>query len=122
MKEHQERDGTWLMATGEIPDGYQEAYLGGEYDEFQREWDNGRDPEKLQGELADIAIALLGIAHQYDFDLGEAVEKKMDIVDQKYNPQDISYFMDQGYTREQAMAACKRIWEESLKRTTLPSS
>jgi len=120
MKEHQARVGTWIAQTGEIPVGYQEAYLGGEYEEFQHEWDNGRDPEKLQGELADIAIALLGIAHQYGFDLGEAVEKKMEVVDQKYNPQDISYFIDRGYTREQAMAACKRIWERQQGLIELP--
>lgn len=103
----------WLTQTGPIPEGYQEHYLQGELQEFQHEFDNGRDPEKLKGELADVAIALLGIATQYGFDMQEAIEKKMELVQVKYNPQDLSYFMDMGYTRAEAMAACKRVWDSN---------
>lgn len=104
--------GEWLSNTGQIPEGYQEAHLQTEVAEFNHEWGNGRNPELLKQELADIAIAVLGLAVQYDFDMAEEIEKKMEVVHQKYNPADINYFIEMGYTRSEAMAACKRIWQQ----------
>lgn len=112
--------GNWLLQTGEISEGYQEAHLDSEILEFRHEFENGRDPELLKQELTDIAIAVLGLAVQYDFDLSQEIEKKMEVVNFKYNPEDIAYFMEMGYSRGEAMSACKRIWQQHQQQLQQP--
>src|SRR3990167_1089900 len=86
--------GRWLLATGEIEPGYQEAHLLGEVDELQAELTNGNDPERVKGELTDVAIAVLGLAVQYDIDLQAEIAAKMELVTEKYSPQAIQFFLD----------------------------
>ena len=106
--------GQWILSTGEIPEGYQMAHLGSENEELLHEWNNGRNPELLRGELADVGIALLGIAAEQGIDLQAAMLEKMAQVYLKYPPDLIRELQEkEKMTRAEAFAYMKELWEKN---------
>lgn len=112
-RDNQSVVGQWILSTGQIPDGYQEAHLSDEVAEFQHEFGNGRDPEKMRGELADIAIAVLGIAAAHEIDVMGAINEKMALVYIKYPPATMRELQEQGMTRKEAFTYMKELWEKN---------
>lgn len=112
-KDSQQLVGEWLLSTGELPDGYQVTHLGDEGEEFLHEWNNGRDPEKIRGELADLGIALLGIAAEQGVDLEAAMMEKMALVYIKYPPHIIQELQNEGMSRREAFSYMKNLWAKN---------
>lgn len=102
--------GAWLDGTRAEPDDYQVEYLQGEVDELNHEWGNGRDPEHLRSELADVIIVATGLLHLMGEDADQAVYDKLAINYIKYPPDTIQELMDEGMSRADAFAYMKELW------------
>ena len=110
--------GGWTLGTGEIDEDYQAHQVGQEVGELHEELSNGRDREAIVGEVADIAIALLGYAEQHGIDVGEAIMAKMALVYLKYPPHVMLELQAEGLTRAEAFAYMKDLWEKNNPKST----
>jgi hypothetical protein len=106
--------GMWLDGTQAEVDDYQVNYLQGEVDELTHEWGNGRDPEHLRAELADVIIVATGLLHFMGEDADEAVMDKIGINFLKYPPDTVQELMGEGMTRGEAMAYLKDLWHKNF--------
>lgn len=106
--------GMWLDGTRAEADDYQVEYLRGELDEFQHEWGNGRDPEHLRSELADVIIVAIGLLHLLGEDADQAVYDKLAINYVKYPPDTMQELMDSGMSRADAFAYMKDLWHKNF--------
>lgn len=102
--------GMWLEGTHAEVDDYQVNYLQGEVDELNHEWGNGRDPEHLRAELADVIIVATGLLHLMGEDADVAVMDKIGVNFIKYPPDTIQELMSEGMSRADAMAYMKHLW------------
>lgn len=102
--------GMWLDGTSAEVDDYQVNYLQGEVDELRHEWGNGRDPEHLRAELADVIIVATGLLHLMGEDADTAVMDKIGVNFVKYPPDTIQELMSEGMSRSEAMAYMKHLW------------
>lgn len=102
--------GKWLDGTGAEADDYQVDYLQGEVDELRHEWGNGRDPEHLRSELADVIIVATGLLHLLGEDADQAVYDKLAINYVKYPPDTMQELMREGMSRADAFAYMKQLW------------
>lgn len=105
--------GNWTLSTGEIDEDYQAHHLTDEVAELHHELSNGRDREAIVGEVADIAIALLGYAEQHNIDVVEAIMAKMALVYLKYPPHVMVELQAEGLSRAEAFAYMKDLWEKN---------
>lgn len=105
--------GAWLDGTRAEADDYQVDYLHGEVAELAHEWGNGRDPEHLRSELADVIIVATGLLHLLGEDADQAVYDKLAINYVKYPPDTMQELMDGGMTRGEAFAYMKDLWSKN---------
>lgn len=110
--------GAWVDGTRAVVDDYQINYLQGEVDELKHEWSNGRDPEHLRAELADVIILATGLLHLMGQDADAAVYDKLSVNYLKYPPDTMQELMDGGMSREDAFAYMKHLW--SLNHPEMP--
>jgi hypothetical protein len=84
------------------------------------EYSNTGCSEEFAIELTDVVIIAMGLIHCMGLDFDQLFDEKMQINFAKYSS--VPHLMDQGFSRPEALARCKTIWQEreDKKRASVP--
>ena len=114
MKEQQELVGNWQREAYSqelLTPEHRLARASMEWDELILEVEQSGNMEAMAEEAVDVIITLLGFIDTTGFDAQDLVNKKIELMYEKYNPEQLALFKEQGMSELEAIAEAKRLWE-----------